>query len=46
MISMIEHNQAEFTLLNKITNESGELKFSMNGLKRAIEKTRIFKDTL
>lgn len=46
MISMIEHNQAEFPLLNKITNESGELKFSINGLKKAIEKTKIFKDTL
>ena len=46
MISMIEHNQAEFPLLNKITNESGELRFSISGLKKAIEKTKIFKDTL
>lgn len=46
MISMIEHNQAEFPLLTRVTNESGELKFSINGLKKAIEKTRIFKDTL
>lgn len=46
MISMIEHNQEEFPLLNKITNESGELRFSISGLKKAIEKTNIFKDTL
>lgn len=46
MISMIEHNQAEFPLLNKITNESGELRFSISGLRKAIEKTKIFKDTL
>ena len=46
MISMIENNQAEFPLLNKITNESGELRFSISGLKKAIEKTNIFKDTL
>lgn len=46
LISMIEHNQSEFPLLNKITNESGELKFSINGLRNAIKKTRIFRDTL
>lgn len=46
MISMIEHNQEEIPLLNKITNESGELRFSISGLKKAIEKTNIFKDTL
>lgn len=46
MISMIEHNQAEFPLLNKITNEVGELRFSISGLKKAIEKTKIIKDTL
>jgi hypothetical protein len=46
LISMIEHNQAEFPLLNRITNESGELRFSITGLRKAIEKTRIYKDTL
>ena len=46
LISMIEHNQSEFPLLNRITNEAGELRFSINGLKKAIQKTRIFKDTL
>ena len=46
MISMIEHNQSEFPLLNKITNEAGELRFSISGLKKAIEKTKIIKDTL
>lgn len=46
LISMIEHNQSEFPLLNRITNESGELKFSINGLRKAIMKTKIFKDTL
>lgn len=46
IISMIEHNQEEFPLLNKITNESGELRFSISGLRKAIGKTKIFKDTL
>ena len=46
LISMIEDNQSEFPLLNKITTESGVLKFSMNGLKNAIMKTRIIKDAV
>ena len=32
--------------LNKITNEAGELSFSISGLKKTIEKTKFIKDTL
>ena len=46
LISLIEHNQSEYSLLNRITNEAGELKFSINVLRNAIMKTKIYKDIL
>lgn len=46
LISLIEHNQAEIPLLNRITNENGELKFPISGLKKAIIKTKIYKEIL
>ena len=46
LISLIEHNQSEYPLLNRITNEAGELKFSINGLRNAIMKTKIYKEIL
>ena len=46
LISMIERNQEEYPLLNRITNENGELKFSINGLKNAIVKTHMYNDMI
>ena len=46
LISMIEHNQEEYPLLNRITDERGELKFTINGLRNAIEKTHMYNDLI
>ena len=46
LISMIEHNQENYPLLNRITNENGELKFTINGLKNAILKTHMYNDLM
>ena len=46
LISMIEHNQEEYPLLNRITNESGELKFTITGLRNAIIKTHMYNDLM
>ena len=46
LISMIEHNQEEYPLLNRVTDERGELKFTINGLRNAIEKTHMYNDLI
>ena len=43
-ISMIENNPKEFPTLTKITDESGNLKYSNTAFKRALVKTNMFKE--
>ena len=43
-ISMIEKNQKEFPTLTKITDESGNLKYSNSAFKKALIKTNMFKE--
>lgn len=44
LISMIESNPKEFPTLTKITDESGNLKFSNSAFKKALIKTNMFKE--
>ena len=41
---MIESNPKEFPTLTKITDESGNLKFSNSAFKKALIKTNMFKE--
>ena len=43
-ISMIENNPKEFPTLTKITDESGNLKYSNSAFKKAIVKTNMYKE--
>ena len=43
-ISMIENNPKEFPTLTKITDKSGNLKYSNSAFKRAIIKTNMYKE--
>lgn len=43
-ISMIENNPTEFPTLTKITDESGNLKYSNSAFKKALLKTNMFKE--
>ena len=43
-ISMIENNPKEFPTLTKITDESGNLKYSNSAFKKALIKTNMFKE--
>lgn len=44
LISMIESNPKEFPILIKITDESGNLKYSNSAFKKALMKTNMFKE--
>ena len=44
LISMIESNPKEFPTLIKITDESGNLKYSNSAFKKALMKTNMFKE--
>lgn len=44
LISMIENNPKEFPTLIKITDESGNLKYSNSAFKKALMKTNMFKE--
>lgn len=43
-ISMIENNFNEFPTLTKITDESGNLKYSNSAFKKALKKTNMFRE--
>ena len=43
-ISMIEKNPKEFPTLTKITDESGNLKYSNSAFKKALIKTNMYKE--
>ena len=45
LTSMIENNQSNYPKLTRITDESGILKFTKNGFKKALEKTNLYRDT-
>ena len=44
LISMIENNPKDFPTLIKITDESGNLKYSNTAFKKALMKTNMFKE--
>lgn len=44
LISMIEKNPKEFPTLTKITDESGNLKYSNSAFKRALIRTNMYKE--